>query len=46
MGHNLTQCVNDIRCRECFNYGHIGKNCIATSANKSTKWIPKWQTNK
>jgi hypothetical protein len=46
MGQNSTQCVNDIRCRECFNYGHIGKNCIATFAKKSTKWVPKRQTNK
>ncbi|KAM0838927.1 hypothetical protein ACQ4PT_060651 [Festuca glaucescens] len=46
MGHNSSQCVKDIRCRECFNYGHIAKNFFAFLAKKSKKWIPKWQANK
>jgi hypothetical protein len=41
MGHNSAQCSNDIRCRKCFNYGHIGKNCFASLGKKSMKWIPK-----
>jgi hypothetical protein len=28
MGHKTHDCPNDIRCRACFSYGHIAKQCL------------------
>jgi hypothetical protein len=37
--HESKDCTSDIRCRSCFNYGHIRKNCLNRSMHKV--WVPK-----
>jgi hypothetical protein len=40
MGHQTKDCVNDIRCRACFTYGHIKRNCFGQYYQKK-RWVPK-----
>jgi hypothetical protein len=37
--HESKDCTFDIRCRSCFNYGHIRKNCLNRNMHKV--WVPK-----
>jgi hypothetical protein len=39
MAHYREQCTNEVRCRSCFHYGHICRNCL-TSKNRKI-WVPK-----
>jgi hypothetical protein len=41
MGHITADCTNDIRCRVCFNYGHVRKNCLTYKRKSAQTWIPK-----
>jgi hypothetical protein len=41
MCHKASVCVNDIRCRACFSYGHIAKKCLHMHNKKSHIWVPK-----
>jgi hypothetical protein len=40
MGHQTKDCENDIRCRACFSYGHIKRNCFGQNKRKK-QWVPK-----
>ncbi|KAM0880622.1 hypothetical protein ACQ4PT_033457 [Festuca glaucescens] len=39
MGHKTAACTNQIRCRGCFSYRHIRKECLKIKYAK--KWAPK-----
>ncbi|KAM0827059.1 hypothetical protein ACQ4PT_068439 [Festuca glaucescens] len=39
LSHFQVDCVNDIRCRFCFHYGHVRKDCLAAKNKKI--WVPK-----
>jgi hypothetical protein len=42
MTHFQKDCTNDIRCRACYSYGHIKKNCFKFLVQaKAQKWVPK-----
>jgi hypothetical protein len=41
MKHATKDCINNIRCRGCFNYGHIKRNCLSTKALLGKCWVPK-----
>jgi hypothetical protein len=41
--HETKDCTFDIRCRSCFNYGHIRKNCLNRNMHKV--WVPKDKSN-
>ncbi|KAM0894957.1 hypothetical protein ACQ4PT_024153 [Festuca glaucescens] len=41
MGHQTKDCTNDIRCRACFSYGHIKKNCLGAKQKSAQIWVPK-----
>jgi hypothetical protein len=42
MTHLSRDCTNDIRCRACYSYGHIKKNCFKFLVQaKAQKWVPK-----
>jgi len=38
--HDRSQCANNIRCRACFNYGHVQRICL-TKARPKLVWIRK-----
>ena len=38
--HDRSQCANNIRCRACFNYGHVQRICL-TKARPRLVWIRK-----
>jgi hypothetical protein len=38
MVHDIVNCVNEIRCRNCYKYGHIRRNCLSRN---SMVWVPK-----
>ena len=38
--HDRSQCANNIRCRACFNYGHVQRICL-TKARPRLVWIWK-----
>jgi hypothetical protein len=38
MDHEIFNCTNEIRCRNCYKYGHIKRNCLS---QKSKVWVPK-----
>lgn len=42
-GHRYADCPNSVRCRACFNYGHLARSCLAHSKKKVWKLrsIPK-----
>jgi hypothetical protein len=42
--HEIKDCPNKIRCRACYNYGHIKKNCLTTKLKSSQRWIRKQTT--
>jgi hypothetical protein len=39
-GHKMTLCMNQIRCKGCFHYGHIKKNRF-NSVGRNSRWVPK-----
>jgi hypothetical protein len=39
--HETKGCTNQIRCRGCYNYGHIRKNCLKNRFNSDRRWIPR-----
>ncbi|KAM0870932.1 hypothetical protein ACQ4PT_039719 [Festuca glaucescens] len=42
MGHTVSECTFDIRCRACFSYGHIAKACLSKAKEKKKQiWVPK-----
>jgi hypothetical protein len=41
MLHETKDCVNEIRCRACYNYGHIQRNCLKTKDKECLKWVQK-----
>jgi hypothetical protein len=42
MKHLVRDCKNDIRCRACYSYGHIKKQCLKyQKKSKAQKWVPK-----
>jgi hypothetical protein len=41
MGHNVSDCTNQIRCKNCYFYGHIAKNCIKRFSKSRQQWVPK-----
>jgi hypothetical protein len=41
MSHTMVNCTNKIRCRDCFNYGHIAKDCLKRQAKSRQQWVPK-----
>jgi hypothetical protein len=41
MGHMVADCTNQIRCKSCYFYGHIAKNCIKGLAKSRKQWVPK-----
>jgi hypothetical protein len=45
MGHKVAVCTNEIRCKKCFRYGHIKRNCLSGLANKEKRWVPKQQVS-
>jgi hypothetical protein len=40
MGHLTKDCTNEVRCRSCYAYGHVRKNCLAARSNGKV-WVPK-----
>jgi hypothetical protein len=45
MLHETKDCVNEIHCWACYNYGHIQKNCLKSKVKESFKWVQR-QPNK
>jgi hypothetical protein len=41
MGHDTVGCTRDIRCCNCYNYGHKAKNCLNRFSKRLQKWVPK-----
>jgi hypothetical protein len=41
LNHSTKDCINNIRCRGCFNYGHIKRNCLSAKAYLGKCWVPK-----
>jgi hypothetical protein len=41
MGHLAVNCTRQIRCRNCYNYGHIAKNYLNRFSKSLQKWVPK-----
>jgi hypothetical protein len=41
MSHITKDCVNKVRCRGCFNYGHIKRNFLTAKASLGKCWVPK-----
>jgi hypothetical protein len=39
--HETLDCTNEIRCRACYRYGHIKRNCLLSKAQGSLKWVQK-----
>jgi hypothetical protein len=39
LSHFQVDCINDVRCRLCFRYGHVRKDCFA--AKNKQVWVPK-----
>ncbi|KAM0910334.1 hypothetical protein ACQ4PT_014228 [Festuca glaucescens] len=43
MGHLTKDCTNEVRCKACYSYGHIKRNCLGNKS-RVMKWIPKLAT--
>jgi hypothetical protein len=41
MDHIVANCMNKIRCRGCYRYGHKEKSCLNKRAKVSGRWVPK-----
>jgi hypothetical protein len=40
MSHTIVNCTSKIRCRDCFNYGHIAKDCLKKKSTMQQQWVP------
>jgi hypothetical protein len=41
MSHSTKDCTNEVRCRACFNYGHIKRNCLKGKEKAGQMWVQK-----
>jgi hypothetical protein len=41
MGHVISDCTREIRCRNCYRYGHIARSCLNRFSKSAKKWVPK-----
>ncbi|KAM0852655.1 hypothetical protein ACQ4PT_051620 [Festuca glaucescens] len=41
MSHDTDKCVNKIRCKSCYRYGHYAKQCLDRSTPLGKRWVPK-----
>jgi hypothetical protein len=41
MSHSTNDCTNEVRCRACFNYGHIKRNCLKGKEKARQIWVQK-----
>jgi hypothetical protein len=41
LSHETLDCTNEIRCRACYRYGHIKRNCLLSKAHEGIKWVQK-----
>jgi hypothetical protein len=39
--HQVEKCMNKIRCRGCYRYGHKERNCINKFVKNPGRWVPK-----
>jgi hypothetical protein len=46
MSHTIVNCMSKICCRDCFNYGHIAKDCLKKKSTSLQQWVPKWKVSK
>jgi hypothetical protein len=41
LGHLIRDCKNPVRCKFCFNYGHLQRSCFKWRTLGRSKWITK-----
>jgi hypothetical protein len=41
LGHLIRDCKNPVRCKFCFNYGHLQRSCFKWRTLGRSKWTPK-----
>jgi hypothetical protein len=41
LGYVTNDCKNQIRCKACYRYGHIKKNCLISNRKGKQCWVPK-----